>query len=571
MSYLRLLRTLRHLQHRQLGWRCWYVARRRWELSHFARFSVPLACNTPVAAGSIGPLIFHEPSMAPAERVRELQRGHLTLLGVPLPFRGGPDWRMEAGQGQQRLWAITLHYHEWLADLAAAPTPGALEILARLLWDWLETCQAGRKGFNHFAWNSYAIATRLGAWVRLYHALPATFWPPHAELRQRFVTSFAQQALYLERHLEWDVRGNHLLRDAVGLAWAGRFFTGVDAQRWLRQAEQLGLAQAREQVLADGCHFERSPMYHLHALGDIRALAELLPAKAAQEELRLLGQRMAEPAAWLRHPDGGIPLFNDAALNGAVDPAHLLSGGSAELTPRRGGRYFEAMGMVVWHGEPWSVFYDVGPIGPDYQPGHAHADTLSLECSYRGQRFIVDPGTYHYDRDERRRYDRGTAAHNTVALDGQDSSEVWHIFRVGRRAYPRAVQVVFSGSGVIASAAHTGYDHLPGRPRHTRQLVVDGTAELRIVDRIEGDGSHRVQGGFLLGPGWTATPVPAGWLVRREAQSLRIRVQSSSPLELSLEMRSYHPSFGVEIISPRLCWQTAGPLPLHVSTSMVGL
>ena len=40
--------------------------------------------------------------------------------------------------------------------------------------------------------------------------------------------------------------------------------------------------------------------------------------------------------------------------------------------------------------------------------------------------------------DERRRYDRSTAAHNTVSIDGTDSSEVWQIFRVGRRAkaYP---------------------------------------------------------------------------------------------------------------------------------------
>jgi uncharacterized heparinase superfamily protein len=315
-------------------------------------------------------------------------------------------------------------------------------------------------------------------------------------------------------------------------------------------------------------------MYHLHALGDILALALLVPGENARQELRRLWRQMAEPAAWLRHPDGGIPLFNDAALNGAGAPGALLQCGerlgvSIDLAPRRGGRHFDALGMVVWHGDPWSVFFDVGPIGADYQPGHAHADTLSVECSYRGQRLVVDPGTLHYDHDERRRQDRGTAAHNTVTVDGQDSSEVWHIFRVGRRAYPRAVEVACSGSGVTARAAHTGFDHLPGRPRHTRQLQLEGEG-VRLVDRVEGERAHRVQGGFLLGPGWTATPAPSGWVLTRQGASVRVRVQSPQPLALSLEMRPYHPMFGVEIVVPRLCWEAVGALPLSVTTSMAG-
>src|SRR5207248_1950066 len=118
------------------------------------------------------------------------------------------------------------------------------------------------------------------------------------------------------------------------------------------------------------------------------------------------------------------------------------------------------------------LFFDAGPVGPDYQPGHAHADTLSIECSYRAERLIVDPGTFSYDRDARRNYDRSTAAHNTVSVDGQNSSEVWHIFRVGRRAYPRDVEVVLGSDSFRASASHDGYDQLPGRPRHWRQVEV---------------------------------------------------------------------------------------------------
>src|SRR5207248_645434 len=138
---------------------------------------------------------------------------------------------------------------------------------------------------------------------------------------------------------------------------------------------------------------------------------------AVQAQLRDTWQTLAEYLAWLRHPDGDIPLFNDAALHAACEPAQMLELGKhlgvwVDPAPRSGGRAFPQTGLLVWHGDPWTVFFDVGPVGPDYQPGHAHADTLGLECSYRGRRLFVDPGTHGYDHDQRRRHDRSTAAHN---------------------------------------------------------------------------------------------------------------------------------------------------------------
>ena len=80
---------------------------------------------------------------------------------------------------------------------------------------------------------------------------------------------------------------------------------------------------------------------------------------------------------------------------------------------------------------------DVAPVGPDYLPGHAHADTLSFELSLFGQRVLVNSGTSQYEAGPERSRQRGTAAHNTVIVDGHDSSEVWAGFRVARRASSR--------------------------------------------------------------------------------------------------------------------------------------
>ena len=64
-------------------------------------------------------------------------------------------------------------------------------------------------------------------------------------------------------------------------------------------------------------------------------------------------------------------------------------------------------------------------MGPDYIPGHAHADTLSFELSIGAQRVFVNSGTSEYGLSPKRLNQRKTAAHNTVEVDGKDSSQVW--------------------------------------------------------------------------------------------------------------------------------------------------
>lgn len=67
---------------------------------------------------------------------------------------------------------------------------------------------------------------------------------------------------------------------------------------------------------------------------------------------------------------------------------------------------------------------------------------------------------------------RSTAAHNTVVVDGQNSSEVWGGFRVARRAYPSQLSVDRKEDSVVVSASHTGYHRLPGKVTHTRTWLI---------------------------------------------------------------------------------------------------
>ena len=113
------------------------------------------------------------------------------------------------------------------------------------------------------------------------------------------------------------------------------------------------------------------------------------------------------------------------------------------------------------------MFIDVAPLGPDYLPGHAHADTFTFECSLDQQRIIVNSGTSTYEKNIERLRQRGTLAHNTLVIDKQNSSEVWGSFRVARRArIHNTINQIHSRCEI--TAAHDGYRRLRGKIIHKR-------------------------------------------------------------------------------------------------------
>ncbi|MFP6692194.1 MAG: alginate lyase family protein [Pirellulales bacterium] len=573
----RLIRTIRTLKPSQLAWRLRYrlfrpLEESRW--SDVARRTHSIAEGVAARQNRATTPCDLRADNTAMQLLVELKQGNLTLLNSQRPFRGGIDWCMTGGRQDDRLWKYTLHYHGWLVQLAhgfaTTGDDGFAKQLATKLDDWLCRCPLGDPGFSHYAWNSYTIATRLDYWRQLLNILPPAFWNTRKILQRDFFSNMAAQATYLSRHLEWDLRGNHLFRDALGLATAARLFEGVEPQRWMNQAERIVASQLDEQILPDGGHFERSAAYHLDVIRDLIKLAALVGDQILASRLRETCVQMAETAAWLRHPDGYVVQRNDGACSDANETLATcqLIGLETDMHRRVGGRWFKSTGLVVWHGNPWSVFFQVGEIGPAIQPGHAHADSLTMECSYDGKRLFVDPGCHSYDDDGRRKYDRSTVAHNTVCIDQTDSSEVWHIFRVGRRARPMDTNVEIHDHAIAATAAHTGYDQLRGGPRHRRHLVVCDDGPLEIVDEIEGNGSHHIEAGFLLDPRWTAETKPGGWRLQSDNTSLHVELDGSEQVELDVRPALIHPDYGVEMETQRLVWRYRGKLPLKVCSKI---
>jgi len=575
----RLWRTVRHLRPSQVGWRLRYLLERKLESQAWydvrgrAERRIDAAHAT-VLRPHFRPVVL--PTRSALNRLAELIAGRLTLLNEQREFVGGSDWNRSDDPRRKRLWNFTLHYHSWLCDLAVdyahTKNPAYLIELRKWLVDWMEHCPLGAPGFAQTPWNSFNIGERLWQWRQIDVLVPKSFWHDVDLPRERFLHSLAMQAEYLSRHLEWDLRGNHLFKDAVGLAVAAEMYGGAAGARWRQQAVELTIDQLDEQILPDGMHFERSPMYHIHVLEDLLALQTLLLDQRVQDALTDSLRRMAEPLRWLKHPCGRYPLLNDAADHQVSRPDEMLSelqrrGLISQPQSTFGLKFLEHAGLVAWQGTPWTVFFDVGAIGPAYQPGHAHADSLSVELSFDGLPFVVDPGTVCYDDDERRHYDRSTAAHNTVVIDDCDSSEVWHIFRVGRRAEPRDVSVIDREYGFIAAASHTGYEHLAGSPRHHRVVQVGAADLLEIHDEITGSESHHASGGFLLAPGWDAVITTTGWKLHHRHCRMLVELRANQPVQCEVVTRPWHPEFGREVTTQRLVWSGDITPPFRVTTT----
>jgi uncharacterized heparinase superfamily protein len=365
-----------------------------------------------------------------------------------------------------KLWLYNLHYFEHPS--------------ARFIERWIAENPLGVGN----GWEPYPLSLRITNWIK---------WSLGGGELGVATGSLAAQAGYLADSIEYHLLGNHLFANAKALVFAGCFF---DADVWLRKGLAILERELDEQILADGGHFERSPMYHCLILEDVldlinlgRAYPGLLP------DLSGVARRMLGWLQHMTHPDGGIPFFNDAAFGVAPEPSQLAKY-AARLGIRPESCPLGETGYIRLESNRGVVLFDTALIGPDYQPGHAHADTLAFELSVNGRRAIVNSGISTYENNAERHAQRSTPAHNTIRVDAEDSSEVWSAFRVARRARPLDVK---TDHRMFAEAAHDGYTRLKDPVIHHRRLDLD-ESELRITDTLQAKRHHNAEVYFHLHP-----------------------------------------------------------------------
>jgi uncharacterized heparinase superfamily protein len=454
----------------------------------------------------------------------------LQLVGVSHPWSAPYVWH-PTGWPRGRLETLVLHSMEYLEGLDDAS-------FAATVRSWIETDSGREAGAWRDAWNSWTLATRSVVWMQELARRGSRLG---LDLRLAMARSLDAQLRFLERNLEHDLGGNHLIRDLLALAWAARFFRGPDAARWGRTAERLLERELDEQVLADGMHFERSPAYHAVVLADLLACASVLSDGPVRARLFEALGRMSQVLSDLTHPDGQVSLFNDGGLHMARPSQTILDGyrrvSGLEVTPRAAIDLPDAGYFGRRDGTDY-LLVDCGAVAPDHLPAHGHGDVLSFEWDLSGRRLVVDAGVFEY-HGPWRPYSRSTVSHNTVTVDDADQCEFWSAFRIGRR--PRLVRAErrFEGEGLTLDGSHDGYARLAGRPIHHR-TVRASAGRLEIDDRVVGGAGQPVRARLLCHPACAVHATEGG--VSFERDGVRARLRTASPA--SITQAWWMPDFG---------------------------
>lgn len=446
-----------------------------------------------------------------------------------------------------KLWLYNLHYFDDLNAINASEREGWHRALIQR---WI----AENPPTDGNGWEPYPLSLRIVNWIK---------WAQQGhELESGWLDSLSIQVRYLRKRLEYHLLGNHLFANAKALVFAGLYFSGDEADEWLTKGVSILVKEIPEQILDDGGHFELSPMYHSIILED---LLDLISLSRVYEDHDLLAQKVdswivtvQKMRTWLKimcHPDGKISFFNDATFGVAPNLSELEAyAGRLRLEDttepekdinRQSLRKLSESGYIKLEKKQAVILLDVARTGPDYLPGHAHADTLSFELSLFGQRIIVNSGISCYgDSDERLRQ-RGTAAHSTVEIDGENSSEVWNGFRVARRANPFWLTANETQDIIKVSCSHDGYSRLSGKPVHNRVWEVTDL-KLVVTDRIQGQFTRAVAR-FYLHPDVTVKydrEKKVGTLALEDGNCVDWSVDKG---EVSILKSTYHPGFGLNI------------------------
>ncbi len=389
------------------------------------------------------------------------------------------------------LWIYNLHYFEWLKHLNTLKLEG-LEPAREMVSAWIYECDR----FNKISWHPYPLSLRIISWLTYANWL---LDGSSEKFKEEFLDSLARQIDHLQRVIEWDVEGNHIIKNLKALIFVGLCVKGKQSI-YLDALETL-LKQLKKQILADGGHYERSPHYHVDVLKDIIEIRSLI-AKSGQAlpaQLDDVIDRMVSVMEFYRYPDGELGLFNDGEIN---TNAHLN-----EILKYRGNaekpiHVLEDTGYTRLEREETMLMMDTGKCCPDELPAHAHADTLSFELCINKERIFVNQGTYLYQH-KLRNILRGTKAHNTVCVDNENSAEVWKTFRLGRRPTKVECQVKESPQeGIGVETSHNGYKHIG--ITHERRIFVsqDGDNILGedFIKSKSNKKNHKVEAMFHLHP-----------------------------------------------------------------------
>ncbi len=381
------------------------------------------------------------------------------------------------------LWRYNLNYMDFILQPDMDVADGV---------KWIE-CFIDSAFKNSIAADPYPISLRGINWIKFV----SLHWDELSVSQRRKIDTFLySQYKILLRRTERHLLANHYLENGFSLLFAAVYFR--DKSFW-QKAKRIVGHQLEEQILDDGAHYELSPMYHCIILERLLDCYNLLYGvddsyfDGLPAMRNLLAEKASRMLSWLDAivvADDCIPLLNDSAYGVALLPCELR-----EYATRLGLEW--SCGVLGDSGyrrvirPDYEAVLDMAHLGVSYNLGHAHADSATFLLWVKGHELLVDTGTSTYNVCKQRDYERSTRAHNTVVVDGENSSKVWGAFRCAQRAQ---TEILEDGPDVY-TLCHNGYAQ-----KVCRRSFVCKEDFLEIIDTIAGNAPYVSEAYFHLSP-----------------------------------------------------------------------
>ncbi len=493
-----------------------YFSRRRKPVFHFD-------------AHDIENIIALVPAEARAEAVRradEVLRKEFRFRSLP-PHRFSREIDWGYSPNGSVSWVWDLNRHGYFADLAAAGFyTGDRRYVKGMIQLWLEWIEKNPVSCKAAWRHPMEVAIRLNNWIWAFHF--AVVWGNLSDAAtQKIVSLMWMHAHYLYWNLELHWPNNHLIFQAKALLEFSLLFPECDrGRKFLRRSLALFEEGVEEQILGDGVHSELCSMYHRCVSSELLEFLAL-----ARRNSFLLGEGIdskiestAEFTRAIRRCDGTVPLIGDSARE---DVALRFEPGAE---PRSWLNYW------LWHDELASKYSRcIGNDGPALQvfpeagyvvcsdtrredgvhltidcgafsrnpaSDHAHCDALSFELHAHGRPILIDAGMYYAVREPElwSRYFRSTSAHNTLAIDGREQSDLWRQSDVKQTADVRLLHACRKNGNADVMASCAPFWGKSTNLCHYRNFRLSWDRGLAICDEIRGDGEHRLEWNFHFAP-----------------------------------------------------------------------
>jgi hypothetical protein len=492
--------------------------------------------------------------------------------------------------GEERFaTALTELFHQWLEE---NPYPVGM--------NWTSTLE---------------VAFRAIAWTWTSFLLEGT--PAATPLLQRRLTAaIARSGWFLSRFLSTYFSPNtHLLGEGAALFLIGVRYPGLrQAAKWRETGWRIVLEAARTQVRDDGFYFEQSTHYHVYALDFFlhsRTLAARNGVEVPAELDRTIRNMLAALAAISQafaaprfgDDDGGRlfdgarcrathlrdPLSTGAALYGSSAFKSVSPGVIEEMLWLLGPESAAAFDAVEASAPPYcsvalpasgiyaltspapavaQLIVDSGPQGA-LSAGHGHADALSLQLAAGGRLWLGDLGTCHYlGGGGAREWFRGTAAHNTLTVDGLSQAESAGPFSWAVLPRVETLGWVAGGSFDFWSGRHHGYERLAEPVTHTRTVLRWGSGWWLVRDAVTGSGKHRLDLAWHFAPGLALSTRWPAVIAAQEDAALTLSAAPSPGWKLSVSEEEYSPAYGARTPASVAHWSASVECPAELATSI---